>query len=277
MKRMKKKRKILIAQYVVLIIIGIVFALPLLWLLQASLDLSAGPMIKFPEEPTIENYINVLTNPDNLRGFWNSFLIAGGSSVLTVLCALLASYPLSRYKLRGKAKFMYVILFMTSLPINAILVPVFKLFVNFGIQDSILSITLFMSATNLPYAIWMTKNFMDSVPVSLEEAAKVDGASTLTALMNIIIPLMKPGIFTVTIYVFTGVWGNFFVPFILLQTATKFPASVRIYQFFQGSGFIEYGNLAAYSVIYMIPCVVLYAFAQRYMSQGFALGGADKG
>jgi multiple sugar transport system permease protein len=88
---------------------------------------------------------------------------------------------------------------------------------------------------------------------------------------------MKPGIFTVLIYVFTGVWGNFFVPFILLQSPAKYPASVRIYQFFQNVGFIEYGNLAAYSVIYMIPCVALYAFSQKYMSQGFAMSGADKG
>ncbi len=274
---MKKKKQTTTIQYVCLILIAVIFLIPCLWLVMASLDFSAGPMIKFPEEPTIENYINVFKNPDNIRGFLNSFILAGGTAFLTVFCSLLASYPLSRYKLRGKAKFMYAILFMTSLPINAILVPVFKLFVNFGIQDNIFSLILFMTATNLPYAIWMTKNFMDSVPVSLEEAAKVDGATSLKALKDIIIPLMKPGIFTVIIYVFTGVWGNFFVPFILLQSASKQTASVRIYQYFQGAGFIEYGNLAAYSVIYMIPCVVLYALAQKYMSKGFAMGGADKG
>ena len=274
---MNRKKHALVIQYVCLIVIAVLFALPLVWLLQASFDFNASPMIRFPEEPTLKNYLNVLTDPGNILGFWNSLIISVGTSVVTVACALLAAYPLSRYKLRGKAKFMYVILFMTSLPINAILVPVFKLFVNFGIQDSNMSIILFLAATNLPYAIWMTKNFMDSVPVSLEEAAKVDGANTMTALTRIILPLMKPGIFTVLIYVFTGVWGNFFVPFILLQSPDKFPAAIRIYQFFQTGGLIDYGNLAAYSVLYMVPCVVLYAFAQKYMSQGFALGGADKG
>ena len=274
---MNRKKHALVIQYVCLIVIAVLFALPLVWLLQASFDFNASPMIRFPEEPTLKNYFNVLTDPGNILGFWNSLLISVGTSVVTVASALLAAYPLSRYKLRGKAKFMYVILFMTSLPINAILVPVFKLFVNFGIQDSNMSIILFLAATNLPYAIWMTKNFMDSVPVSLEEAAKVDGANTMTALTRIILPLMKPGIFTVLIYVFTGVWGNFFVPFILLQSPDKFPAAIRIYQFFQTGGLIDYGNLAAYSVLYMVPCVILYAFAQKYMSQGFALGGADKG
>ena len=274
---MNRKKHALVIQYVCLIVIAVLFALPLVWLLQASFDFNASPMIRFPKEPTLKNYFNVLTDPGNILGFWNSLVISVGTSVVTVASALLAAYPLSRYKLRGKAKFMYVILFMTSLPINAILVPVFKLFVNFGIQDSNVSIILFLAATNLPYAIWMTKNFMDSVPVSLEEAAKVDGANTMTALTRIILPLMKPGIFTVLIYVFTGVWGNFFVPFILLQSPDKFPAAIRIYQFFQTGGLIDYGNLAAYSVLYMVPCVVLYAFAQKYMSQGFALGGADKG
>lgn len=274
---MKKQKQIRFMQYAALILVGIAFAVPVIWLLLASLDMNAAPMIRFPEEPTLANYINVFTNPDNILGFWNSIIISVGTSVVTVACALLASYPLSRYKLRGKEKFMYVILFMTSLPINAILVPVFKLFVNFGIQDNMVAIILFLSATNLPYAIWMTKNFMDSVPISMEEAAKVDGATTMTALTKVILPLMKPGIFTVLIYVFTGVWGNFFVPFILLQSKEKFPASVRIYQYFSIGGLVDYGKLAAYSVIYMIPCVVLYAFAQKYMSQGFALGGADKG
>lgn len=274
---MKRKKLNLVIQYIVLFVIAILFLLPMIWLFLSSVDPNANPYIKLPTEPTLQNYIHVFTNPDNIRGFANSFLIASGTAILTVLAALMAAYPLSRYKLRGKAKFLYIILFMTSLPINAILVPVFKLFINFNIQDNLFFVSLFMAATNLPYGIWMTKNFMDSVPISLEEAAKVDGANTVKVLRYIIMPLMKPGIFTVLIYVFSGVWGNFFTPFILLQSPEKYPASVRIYQFFQNIGFIEYGNLAAYSVIYMIPTVVLYAFAQKYMSKGFGLNGADKG
>ena len=274
---MKKKKTNIYIQYFALFVIAILFILPMIWLLLSSLDMHANPMIKLPSDPTFANYINVLGNPDNIRGFLNSFILAAATSIFTVALSLLASYPLSRYKLRGKAKLLYTILFMTSLPINAILVPIFKLFISFDLQDSLLSLVLFMTATHLPYGIWMTKNFMDSVPVSLEEAAKVDGANSIQAMHKIIMPLMKPGIFTVLIYVFTGVWGNFFVPFILLQSPEKYPASVRIYQFFQDSGLIEYGNLAAYSVIYMIPSVLLYAFAQKYMSKGFSFSGADKG
>lgn len=274
---MKKKKKITAIQYIVLGIIALAFIIPMLWLVLASVDPSANASLSMPETPSLENYLAVFTDADNLRGFANSFYMSMITSVVTVAVSMLAAYPLSRYKLRGKTKFLYIILFMTSLPINAILVPVFKMFITFNMQDSLVSISLFMAATNLPYGIWMTKNFMDSVPVTLEEAAKVDGAGAISVLKKIIMPLMKPGIFTVLIYVFTGVWGNFFTPFILLQSSEKYPASVRIYQYFQDGGMIEYGRLAAYSVIYMIPCVVLYIFAQKFMSKGFALGGADKG
>lgn len=274
---MKKKKRATFIQYIILGLIAVVFILPLLWLLLASIHPSASAGISMPKEPTLANYLAVFTDKDNLQGFANSFYMSILTSLVTVVISMLAAYPLSRYKLRGKAKFLYIILFMTSLPINAILVPVFKMFITFNMQDNLVSIALFMAATNLPYGIWMTKNFMDSVPVTLEEAAKVDGAGAIDVLRKVIMPLMKPGIFTVLIYVFTGVWGNFFTPFILIQSSSKYPAAVRIYQYFQDGGMIEYGRLAAYSVIYMMPCVVLYVFAQKFMSKGFALGGADKG
>lgn len=274
---MKRKKVHSTIQYIALLIIAALFLLPMLWLFLASVDPHANPLIQLPTKPSLVNYINVFKNPDNINGFINSFCLAGATAVITVILSLLAAYPLSRYQIRGKVKILYTILFMTSLPINAILVPVFKLFVSFNLQDNLLFIALFIATTNLPYGIWMSKNFMDSIPVPLEEAAKVDGANSMQIMRLVIMPLMKPGIFTVLIYVFSDVWGNFFIPFILLQTPSKFPAAVRIYQFFQQSELIEYGNLAAYSMIYMIPCVILYAFAQKYMSQGFAMSGADKG
>ncbi len=274
MKRRKRARRV---QTALLIVIAALFTLPMLWLLLGSVDPSAGQRIAWPGEITAENYLSVFRNPDNLRGFLNSFILSAIASLTVVVLSFLAAYPLSRYDLRGKQRFMYVILFMTALPVNAVLVPVFKLFLNFGIQDSPLFVGLFMAAVNLPYGVWMMKNFMDAVPQSLEEAAQVDGAGAMQIMRRVVLPLMVPGVCTVLIFVFSGAWGNFFIPFILLQSPDKLPASVRIYQYFQHSGMVEYGRLTAYSVVYMMPCVGLYALTQRFMSQGFALSGADKG
>src|SRR5699024_5991858 len=117
--------------------------------------------------------------------------------------------------------FMYSILFLTSLPMTAVIVPVFQMFLYFNFIDKIWTVMFFLVGTSLPYAIWMMKNFMDSVPIELEEAAWIDGASTLDGLRRVIIPLMRPGIFTVFIFTFSGSWGNFFIPFILIQSAEK--------------------------------------------------------
>lgn len=272
----KQKRAIAIAQYGALLLVLAGFLLPILWVLLASFDPHAGQIIKLPADPTLRNYAAVFQDPSNIRGFINSFIISGLQSLVVVALSFVAAYPLSRYRLSWKRRFLYVIVFMTALPLNAIMVPVFKLFISLNIQNSLVSTSLFMAAANLPYGIWMMKNFMDAVPVSLEEAAWVDGVGTFRTMLHIIVPLMVPGLSTVLIYVFTNAWGNFFVPFILLQDAAKYPASVRIYQYFQHSGLVEYGGLAAYSVIYTLPCVILYGLTQKYMSQGFAMGGADK-
>jgi multiple sugar transport system permease protein len=126
-------------------------------------------------------------------------------------------------------------------------------------------------------AIWMTKNFMDSVPVSLEEAAWVDGAGSMTALRRIVVPLMRQGIAVVFIFVFTQAWGNFFVPFVLLFSPDNQPAAVAIYSFFGTYGTVAYGRLAAFSLLYSVPVLVLYLVVQRFSGGSFAMSGAVKG
>lgn len=156
------------------------------------------------------------------------------------------------------------------------MVPVFKIFVSVDLYDNRLGIILFMTASSMPYAIWMMKNFMDAVPLSLEEAAWIDGSGKLNGIIRVVMPLMLPGIFTIAIYTFSGAWGNFFVPFILLSTGEKYPASIMLYQFF-GQHTVAYGTLAAYSIAYAMPSVILYVITQKWMSKGFSMSGADKG
>lgn len=263
--------------YIVLTALAIVFALPLLWIIVASFDVNASQAVKMPAQWTLQNYKEVLSEQSNLRAFTNGLLISFGQSILVVVVAGLAAYPLSRYELRYKNIFMYTILFMTSLPITAVMVPVYKLFLTIGLYDKIFGLVLFLTATSLPYGIWLMKNFMDNVPIELEEAAWVDGASTLTSIRKIIAPLMFPGICVVFIFTFSGSWGNFFVPYILLQSMEKLPASVTLYQFFGQHGMVIYGQLAAYSAIYAIPSILLYIISQNYMSKGFNMAGAAKG
>lgn len=263
--------------YMILTILAILFLLPLLWMLFASIDTGAIQALKMPEKLTLDNFKEILTDQTILRSFFIGIGISGSQAILVVLTCILAAYPLSRYSLKYKNSFMMTVLFMTSLPMTAVIVPVFQLFLYLKFQDSLIAMTLFLTASSLPYGIWMMKNFMDSVPLDLEESAWVDGASIWQGIKKIVAPLMLPGIFTVAIFTFTGSWGNYFVPYILIQTPEKMPASVTIFQFFGNFGMVNYGKLAAFSVIYTLPVVVLYTISQNFMSKGFSLGGATKG
>lgn len=226
---------------------------------------------------TLDNYTEIATWESTFRPLWNSAILSFGCALLTVVCSVLAAYPLSRYQMRFRRSFMYLILFGTCLPITAMMVPVYALFVSLNLLDSLGGTVMFLAATSLPMAIWMTKNFMDSVPVSLEEAAWVDGASAMTALRRIVVPLMRPGIAVVFIFVFTQAWGNFFVPFVLLFGQSRQPAAVAIYGFFGNYGTVNYGQLAAFSIMYSLPVLVLYLLVQRLSGSSFAMAGAVKG
>ncbi|MDQ0731953.1 carbohydrate ABC transporter permease [Arthrobacter sp. B1I2] len=261
----------------VLLLIGACFLLPLLWLVLASLDPAAGHAAKVPQQPGLDNFAAVLTPELLFRPLWNSLLLSAGTGMVTLAAAVLAAYPLSRYRSRFNTPFMYGILFGTCLPVTAIMVPVYGLFVQLQLLDSLPATVLFLAATSLPMAIWMTRNFMDDVPVAVEEAAWVDGASRLAALSSIVLPLMRPGLGVVFIFVFIQAWGNFFVPFVLLLSEGKQPAAVSIFSFFGQHGAVAYGQLAAFSILYSIPVLALYVIVARGSGNSLALAGAVRG
>jgi multiple sugar transport system permease protein len=260
-----------------LLVIGACFALPLLWLVLASLDTKAGHQAKLPHEISLDNFAAVMTPGLLFRPLWNSILLSAGTAAVTLVAAVLAAYPLSRYQSRFNRPFLYTILFATCLPITAIMVPVYGLFVQLELLDSIPATVLFMATTALPMAIWMTKNFMDAVPVSLEEAAWVDGASAMSALRTIVLPLMRQGLGVVFVFVFIQAWGNFFIPFVLLLSEARQPAAVSIFSFFGQHGAVAYGQLAAFSILYSVPVLVLYLIVARGAGSTFALSGAVTG
>ncbi|GAA3145891.1 carbohydrate ABC transporter permease [Streptomyces echinatus] len=253
------------------------FALPLAWVLLSAVDPHAGLRVRVPDGLTLDNFDAVLTPEITYTPLLNSLVLCGGATALTVVCAALAAYPLSRFRSRLNRPFLLTILFATSLPITAIMVPVYALFVRVNLIDTLQGTILFFAASQLPFAIWLTKNFMDGVPRELEEAAWTDGASPLQSLVRIVLPLMGPGLAVVTVFSFVMMWGNFFVPFMLLLTPDRMPASVSINDFFGNRGMVAYGQLAAFSVIYSTPVILLYVLVSRRLGGGFALGGAVKG
>ncbi|GAA2464589.1 carbohydrate ABC transporter permease [Streptomyces macrosporus] len=260
-----------------LLVLAAGFALPLAWLLLSSVDAEAGLRVRLPEEATTENFEAVLTEEITFVPLLNSLVLCGGATAVTVCCAALAAYPLSRFRSRLVRPYLLTILFATSLPVTAVMVPVYGMFVQVELIDTVHGTALFLAAAQLPMSVWLMKNFMDGVPVSLEEAAWTDGASSTQALTRIVLPLMGPGVAVVTVFSFVAMWGNFFVPFMLLLSPEKMPASVSVFTFFGNTGSVVYGQLAAFSLLYSAPAILLHLLIARRLGGGFALGGAVKG
>jgi multiple sugar transport system permease protein len=260
-----------------LLVAAAAFALPLVWVVLSSVDPHADLRVKAPDGVTLDNFDAVLKPDITFTPLLNSLILCGGGTLLTVVCAALAAYPLSRFRSRLNRPFLLTILFATSLPITAIMVPVYALFVQVNLIDTVQGTILFFAASQLPFAIWLMKNFMDGVPKELEEAAWTDGANWFQSLVRIVLPLMGPGVAVVTVFSFVVMWGNFFVPFMLLLTPDQMPASVSINEFFGNRGMVAYGQLAAFSIIYSTPVILLYVLVARRLCGGFALGGAVKG
>lgn len=263
--------------YLVLGALAVVFLVPLLWMVFASVDTEPSLRAGLPSALTLDHFTAIMTPEIVYRPIWNSVVTCGGAAVITAFCSMLAAYPLSRYNLRFRKPFLYSVLFATGLPITAIMVPVYGMFVQANLLNSLTATTLFLAASTLPFGIWLTKNFIDGIPIALEEAAWVDGASAWQSLRYLVAPLLAPGLAVVGIFTLVTTWGNFFVPFILLTSPEKMPAAVRVFTFFGQYGSVRYGELAAYSLLYTVPVVVLYMVVSRAMGGRFALGGAMKG
>jgi multiple sugar transport system permease protein len=260
-----------------LLFVAAAFVLPLAWVVLSALDPHAGLKVKLPDGVTLDNFDAVLKPDVTYTPMLNSLILCGGATLLTVVCAALAAYPLSRFRSRLNRPFLLTIIFATSLPITAIMVPVYALFVQVNLIDTMQGTIFFFTASQLPFAIWLMKNFMDGVPKELEEAAWTDGASSLQSLLRVVLPLMGPGIAVVTVFSFVAMWGNFFVPFILLLSPEKLPASVSVFTFLSAHDQTQYGQLSAFSLLYSLPVVMLYLLLARKLGGGFALGGALKG
>ncbi len=258
--------------YPILVLLGLFFALPFVWLVVASLTPHANLGTVWFSTVSLDNYRYIFDN-GYTEGFKNSLILGGSTMVLVILLSCGAGYTLSRYQFPFKQTVMLGILFCTGLPILALVFPLYALYVQLNLVDSTAGVICFFVASALPFNTWLMKNFLDSVAIDLEEAAWVDGCSTFGSFARIVLPLSAPGIAVVGILSFVGAYTNFFIPFILYTSPDKFPASVQLFSFFGSYGQVDYGQIAAYAMLYTLPAVALYLFVSRVFVKGINIGG----
>jgi multiple sugar transport system permease protein len=264
-----------VAANLLLGLLGALFATPLLWMLLSSIDAHAGWSVRIPDL-TASNY-TALFNSEQMRPLLNSFYLAAVATTVATVTAVLSAYVLSRRHVPLKRVFLFFILFASGLPVTMAIVPTYQLFVTFGWLDSLFWTSMFLAASSLPFAIWLMKNFIDAVPEELEECASIEGASSARILLRIIVPLTIPGIGVTAIVTFINAWGAFLIPLVLNSNPNDTPASVAVYNFLSAFTTPKFGQLAAYSLLFSLPVLVLYLAMARRLSGAFSFGGSLRG
>ncbi|MDF2798593.1 MAG: putative permease component of transporter [Devosia sp.] len=242
-------------------LIGVVFALPLLWFLFAPFNARAELGLAVPDPWTLSNFFTVFGNSYAVQALWNSFIQAIGGVILVGAVATLAAYALSRSSIPGKGAVTYILLLFSSVVSgSAAMVPIFLIISAAGLMDTHLAVILTFAGGLLPTAMFILRDFIDSIPKSYEESAMVAGASPVQAFFDVALPVIRPGIVVIVVWSFVNIWGSFLIPFILLRSDSNMPASVAIYSFYSEAGTPIVTLLAAYSLIYSLPVIALYLF-----------------
>jgi len=265
-----------IAFYVGACLFASFFVLPLLWLTVAPFNTLATLSIALPDEWTLANFRRVFANTFAIRALvQNSVIQAGGAMILVTIAATLAAYALSRSSIKGSQVITYgLVLFSSVVTGTAAMVPIFLMVHRMGMIDTHLAVILVFTGGLLPAAIFIMRDFVDSIPRSYEESALVAGASPWRVFSDIALPIVRPGMMVIAVWAFVNVWGGFLIPFILLRSPERMPAAVAIYSFYTEAGTPLITLTAAYSLLYTLPVLLLYLFVN--WKYGFRFFGGIK-
>ncbi len=264
--------------YLLLGIACLFVILPLLWALSTSLkaaqEVHAGAHW-WPRAATFDNYLASVFSPRFIRYFANTFLVAAATFVVAVLLAAHAAYAVARMRLAGKETLLFVIWSTIMIPGVSVIVPLYALSVDLGIYDTYFVLVVVYAAWLIPTLIWLLRGFVMGIPVALEEAAYVDGATRLQTFYRVILPLMRPGLGAAAVLTFVTVWNDFLIGFALTLSDEHRLLQVGL-QSFVTEGGIDWGPMMAATIGSLLPAALVFAFLQRAFIQGVT-GGAVKG
>jgi multiple sugar transport system permease protein len=265
--------------YVFLVIFVFVSVFPLLWVFKMSIvtktELYATPPTLLPQNISGAEWAQVLGDSTFQKALINSSIIAGVTTVICLFFGSIAAYAISRLRFRFKGSVMTLILAISFFPAVAIIAPLFIQYTQLGIIDTYASVIITDTVFALPLTIWLLVAFFRELPVDLEDAARVDGATTLQAFRKVIVPLAAPGVFTTAILTFIYAWNEFLFANTFLFDESTQPVTVVIPNF-ATIYTVDYGAQAAASVIVTVPLVIMVLIFQRRIVSGLT-AGAVKG
>ncbi|UJW84927.1 carbohydrate ABC transporter permease [Devosia sp. SL43] len=263
-----------------LVLLLIFTVMPMAWMLITSLKTGFAAMQYppqwWPAEPTLENYTRLL-DPRNAIGqdflgyFWNSMWVSTATTVMAVIVAVPAAYAFSRFRFPGRTFLFFAVLLRNMFPAIVFLVPLFILMRLLGLVNTHGSLILTYLTFGLPLAIWLLKGFYDNIPIQLEQAARIDGATRFQAFFFIVMPLSTPGIIATAIYSFIGAWNEYIYAYTFLTKHDQMTLPVGIQRFFSENA-TDWPGLMAATFMMSVPVVVLFLVLQKYFVQALTEG-----
>jgi multiple sugar transport system permease protein len=256
--------------------LAILFLFPLVW--AGASSVSPRPGTNQVHGYGFGNYTTLAHFQDGiLRYLANSIFVSSLTVVLTLTCSFFGGYAFARFRFPGKDVLFLLVLTILMVPYATLLIPLYVILNDLHLIDSLVGLSLVLSLFQLPFATFMMRISFESVPIELEEAAKVDGANSFVALFRVILPAVKPALVTVGLFAFLAAWNDFIAPLILLSSSDKSTLPLAVANLRgQVMGVIDYGATEAGVVVLALPCVVLFLILQRHYVRGF-MSGALKG
>ena len=225
-----------------------------------------------PIEPLWSNFADIWTLAPVARYMLNSLLVAGGSTIISIICGIPAAYALSRMKFKGQSAFLgFVIISQMFAPV-VLLIGIYKVLATMGLTDSILGLIFINAAFNQAFTIWLLRGTFMGISAEMEQAAKIDGCNKLQAMFKVLLPVAAPGIVTTLIFIFINAWNEYTVALCIISSNVLKPITVGI-NIFNGYNMIQWQYLFAASVFAIIPVVIMFMCIEKHLVSGLASGG----
>ena len=274
---MKRHLAIVVTHYTALVFLAVACIAPIVLMFATSLKLQTQIFtngINFFFTPTLENYREVLGEGSFTRYLMNSLIVGVVSTVITLVLGCMAAYGLARFRFMGRKAIAYTTLLLRTVPLAVLAVPVFMVWSQAGLINSLPGPILLDVAVNLPFAIWLLYGFILQVPPELEEAAAIDGCGPIQVFYKVVLPLIKPGIAAASIFTFRIAWNEFILALVLTDRATRtLPVAASLYITDIG---VDWGKIMALGSLIAIPPLIFTFIAARQIITGLT-AGAVKG
>src|SRR4029450_13057947 len=251
-------------------------AIPFYWMIATSLkhdkEIYGYEATLIPARPTLDNYATVVRETPYLLFLRNSLAVAAGSTFLSMVIAVLGAYAIARLSFPGRALLARSLVFTSVVPTSLLFIPMFAMMSVLRLTDSLHGLIIAYLGFDVPFCTWLLMGYFRSVPVELEEAARVDGCNRVGALVRIVLPMSLPALVVVTFFSFTHAWNEFLYAHVFTSTTSARTVTTGLVNFMSQDVFF-WGPLMASTVMSALPPVLMFLVFQRWVVKGLTLGG----